>query len=218
MVSHPKASRVPQSAETAAEAAAARCLGCDYLLIGLSEHRCPECGRAFDPADETTFSTKTRSQRRRQLAKNLVVPLSLFYGAAISLTIFLIFLHPRLGTQVGGDLVGTILAVWFVHFCLAVLLASPLLWLGRNRAQWRLWEGTAFVVPYGLWIVLFIYGHSGKSPTNLLEFVSISLTIPLAVLTRTLLGHTRRQWLASVALIFLLCGVAVATFLVTPPL
>ena len=32
-----------------------RCLTCDYDLRGLSENRCPECGREFDPADATTF-------------------------------------------------------------------------------------------------------------------------------------------------------------------
>jgi hypothetical protein len=34
----------------------ARCLGCDYPLRGLPQHRCPECGRVFDPADATTFN------------------------------------------------------------------------------------------------------------------------------------------------------------------
>lgn len=33
------------------------CLGCDYPLIGLSESRCPECGRAFDLGDSATFYT-----------------------------------------------------------------------------------------------------------------------------------------------------------------
>jgi len=32
-----------------------RCLGCGYDLRGLPENRCPECGRAFDPDDSTTF-------------------------------------------------------------------------------------------------------------------------------------------------------------------
>jgi hypothetical protein len=27
------------------------CPKCGYQLIGLSENRCPECGRAFEPAD-----------------------------------------------------------------------------------------------------------------------------------------------------------------------
>jgi hypothetical protein len=32
------------------------CLGCDYPLDGLAEFRCPECGRAFDPADPRTVN------------------------------------------------------------------------------------------------------------------------------------------------------------------
>jgi hypothetical protein len=34
----------------------ARCLGCGYALRGLSTHRCPECARAFNPADPWTMS------------------------------------------------------------------------------------------------------------------------------------------------------------------
>jgi hypothetical protein len=37
-------------------AADAVCLDCNYSLRGLVEHRCPECGRPFDPGDATTFS------------------------------------------------------------------------------------------------------------------------------------------------------------------
>jgi len=33
----------------------ARCVGCDYLLRGLSQNRCPECGREFDPGNPKTF-------------------------------------------------------------------------------------------------------------------------------------------------------------------
>ena len=32
-----------------------RCLGCGYLLVGLTNLRCPECGRDFDPSDSRTF-------------------------------------------------------------------------------------------------------------------------------------------------------------------
>ena len=32
------------------------CRGCDYPLRGLTEHRCPECGRPFDPSDPTTMN------------------------------------------------------------------------------------------------------------------------------------------------------------------
>ena len=33
------------------------CLGCRYPLRGLDRSRCPECGRAFDPADPATFES-----------------------------------------------------------------------------------------------------------------------------------------------------------------
>ena len=33
----------------------ASCLKCGYLLQGLAEPRCPECGRMFDPADPRTY-------------------------------------------------------------------------------------------------------------------------------------------------------------------
>ncbi|HEY2584285.1 MAG TPA: SRPBCC family protein [Tepidisphaeraceae bacterium] len=36
----------------------ARCLGCGYVLTGLVEPRCPECGRGFDPHNPSTYSTK----------------------------------------------------------------------------------------------------------------------------------------------------------------
>lgn len=33
-----------------------RCLDCGYDLRELAEHRCPECGRAFDPAKPETYA------------------------------------------------------------------------------------------------------------------------------------------------------------------
>jgi len=36
-----------------------RCLDCNYSLKNLTEHRCPECGRAFDPNDPLTFAPAT---------------------------------------------------------------------------------------------------------------------------------------------------------------
>jgi len=36
------------------------CLHCNYPLQSLSEHRCPECGRAFDPNDPETMNVTRR--------------------------------------------------------------------------------------------------------------------------------------------------------------
>lgn len=35
-----------------------RCKGCCYPLEGLTTHRCPECGRHFDPNFESTYQSK----------------------------------------------------------------------------------------------------------------------------------------------------------------
>ena len=41
-----------------------RCKTCNYSLEGLTEHRCPECCREFDPSDPNTFFTLQQSQDR----------------------------------------------------------------------------------------------------------------------------------------------------------
>lgn len=40
-----------------------RCLSCKYELSNLTEHRCPECGREFDPNDPATFLVHRESIR-----------------------------------------------------------------------------------------------------------------------------------------------------------
>lgn len=39
------------------------CQQCGYNLAGLAEHRCPECGRAFDPVNERT-TDRVANERR----------------------------------------------------------------------------------------------------------------------------------------------------------
>ena len=38
-----------------------RCLGCGYILDGLPEPRCPECGRAFNGDDVLSYMTQPQS-------------------------------------------------------------------------------------------------------------------------------------------------------------
>src|SRR5216110_73209 len=47
------------------------CWECGYSLRGLTEARCPECGRPFDPADERTMNM---GQDVRRLARFLMKP------------------------------------------------------------------------------------------------------------------------------------------------
>jgi hypothetical protein len=50
------------------ESSEMRCRGCAYDLRGLAENRCPECGRAFDPAKPGTFFTQPIDGRRWAIA------------------------------------------------------------------------------------------------------------------------------------------------------
>lgn len=44
------------------------CIECGYCLKGISSGRCPECGRAFDPADARTYETAMSTPPRAGLA------------------------------------------------------------------------------------------------------------------------------------------------------
>lgn len=48
--------------------AAPTCLTCNYALTGVPDSRCPECGRAFNLADPTTFGPVSRTRQRVLLA------------------------------------------------------------------------------------------------------------------------------------------------------
>lgn len=50
-----------------------RCKSCDYSLENLPEHRCPECGRAFDPNDPQTWNMPGERQRKRARLIGLIV-------------------------------------------------------------------------------------------------------------------------------------------------
>lgn len=45
----------PRSDAAGGLPADALCAGCDYSLVRLTERRCPECGRAFDPGDAASY-------------------------------------------------------------------------------------------------------------------------------------------------------------------
>ena len=42
-----------------------KCLSCGYILNFLPAHRCPECGRAFDPDNALTFAGGSRENEAR---------------------------------------------------------------------------------------------------------------------------------------------------------
>lgn len=184
------------------------CRQCDYDLHGLSEQRCPECGQRFDASDPKTFHTTPRRQRRRRLALQMLLPPIVLLALTGSAFAF------------GPDDNEFLLIAWLCSVAAAVsyVLSLPLLYLGRKRARWHLWESMGFILPFVIWGAWMMLDGSGKSLANLGECFIISLAPPVAVAIRVMLGHRNRQWLYSSFLIALLCGVAIATYLLTPSL
>ena len=64
-----------------------RCLECGYVLRGLSQARCPECGQSFDPADPTTFSWRPVFMRWKYWFPGLVLAGA---GGAATLALFIV--------------------------------------------------------------------------------------------------------------------------------
>jgi hypothetical protein len=109
--------------------------------------------------------------------------------------------------------------LWITHAAIGLVLASPILFFGSKRARWEWWELLAVVIPFALWMgLMFSDLSTGKSLTNLGEFIYISFAIPVAALIRVWVGGTSHQRTYAAALIGLLCGVAAVAFFLTPPL
>ncbi len=89
------------------------CLECDYELINLDEARCPECGRAFDASDPTTFKTEAvvaRVRSRGISTASVVAGAALGVVASSLLPIEHAFLRATVGA-IAGMACGTLTAV-----------------------------------------------------------------------------------------------------------
>ena len=49
------------------------CLTCHYNLRNLVEHRCPECGRVFDPNNSRSFFPNIAMGKRSKTALGIIV-------------------------------------------------------------------------------------------------------------------------------------------------
>ena len=62
-----------------------RCRTCDYVLSGLAENRCPECGRPFDPNDPRTMNIGRTpgpiAKKLLALPSTSTIVISVFVGA-----------------------------------------------------------------------------------------------------------------------------------------
>lgn len=117
------------------------CLTCSYVLYGLPEERCPECGRAFDSHDPTTFSDRPASHRVLKLIgcafvspwlMGVLAWVVMFLGADAFIVLLIPWAILAFGVQLS-------LRRWRNLVLLVVLCASPLgliVWQAAND-YWR---------------------------------------------------------------------------------
>jgi hypothetical protein len=111
------------------------------------------------------------------------------------------------------------LHLWLIHALIALVLAAPILFFGRRRANWQWWELFAVIIPFSSWAGFMLSGLSaGKSMANYGECIYLSLAVPVAALLRVGVGGTSHRRAYSAFLIALLCVTAVAVFFLTPSL
>ncbi len=63
------------------------CRDCKYALKGLTERRCPECGRSFDPRNSRSF-LHSPHERLEETTSKLLFGMALTVGSVIMLAVF----------------------------------------------------------------------------------------------------------------------------------
>lgn len=172
----------------------ARCLGCDYPLRGLSEPRCPECGRPFDPADPATVNLGRRIGRvGRFLLKPIGRPTALLAALATAAAAFSTgrpdalssasFIDVSYFARPGAWRDGTLIrtedylyagALWAWAVVLAVWVLRSLLRVATGAVRWQRrplyptrWGRQAFIaLALGLMVALVLTGWPGRLGRN----------------------------------------------------
>ncbi|MEX1231314.1 MAG: hypothetical protein WEB58_13800 [Planctomycetaceae bacterium] len=115
--------------------------------------------------------------------------------------------------------IGAMILIWVVHAGIAAVLSSPIIFFGRKRVQWRLWELLISVIPFTVWTLLsFSELAMGKSLANLGEPFYFAPAIPALAFIRVAVGSRFSETLCAVVLIAVMCLIAAGVFFVVPPL
>lgn len=150
------------------------CLQCRYPLRGLSEHRCPECGKRFDPADpKTTAGKPQRSYRPGSLVLLAhLLPL-------VTLVLALTFLNSRHWAWRWSEFQDYAPLLLVVTCVVAATLPRPFAIRSRLACL------TPLLFAFALYFIHIMYGQYHSRPSNLVsDFLlrGISL-LPLLILT-----------------------------------
>ncbi|MCC6679048.1 MAG: hypothetical protein IT436_18135 [Phycisphaerales bacterium] len=142
-----------------------RCLGCRYPLEGVVDPRCPECGRAFDPDDESTVYVPGRHTWWQRNALRPPGPALLTAAIASAGTLILAYCEPA-GSyflcEIVGVVVGTlVILIWIVRLGIALVEASQLkCYTTHIRPNWKRWLVVPALILFAIVVSdLRVLGH-----------------------------------------------------------
>lgn len=131
-----------------------RCLECGYRLLGLQGPACPECGRAFDLSDASSFAPEPSFWPHAR-------------GACIALTLLLLPTYAFIPTDF-GHVDAPLIVFWFVAFF----------------AVFQFPDGTMIALPLlmcectGIYMLLQVYGLA-HTRSKMRSFVVLNASLVL---------------------------------------
>src|SRR4051812_8125439 len=112
----------------------------------------------------------------------------------------------------------TLFLIWSAHVAIGIVLAGPILLLGRKRVGWANWQLLALVIPFCIWTALMLSPLSDgkKTLANLGEPVYISFAMPVLALLRVAIGKRLSERVYAASFITALSAVAALAFFSVP--
>lgn len=139
------------------------CLTCNYDLSNLTEHRCPECGRDFDPANAGTFIGDDWYKLRTRTLERWIYGCAFFPFTAIVAFAFLIALlggfesYSNAATKFAAIVGFVVLALIPISVLVTIVLLATslaLIWRGGWTMRCRIFKHAGLVI--GIWFASIV--------------------------------------------------------------
>jgi hypothetical protein len=103
-----------------------------------------------------------------------------------------------------------LLLTWPIHAIPAGIIAIPTILLTRRRMKWYKKDGLALAFPWLMWVLVFAFNRRPASLTSaLFESLLLGSVVGLNFITLVVLAHRFNPYKMRLALMALMCSIAV---------
>jgi hypothetical protein len=108
------------------------------------------------------------------------------------------------------------LLAWLVQAIAAAVVLTPVLFLARERVHWQSWELLSVVIPFCIWVLLFLCTNSKSLANLIIEPGILGLMLGVAALARVGMSRRIPEEKAGLVALFGMWVVAGLIFLAVP--